>query len=610
MPRLALDQNGDPLIAYFWYNPSGNDNPVDSAIYFTGWNRSQGQFSKPVSVAVTGDISGSSGLDPTIPFALSHDASNNTLAIAYHAYSADRTTEYIDIAFSTNGGQSWTNKVVTSDTEHFFSSVDVELANGNVYLTYYHDNDGIRYLTGSETANPNTWKSSLVPTVSGYTNYYQVVGLAADSNGVPGIVYILGSATSNNLLIEYWRPTQSATPNQVMTTNGFGTDGPDVKLGYAGTAPRVVFVGQRDNNYFADYDHTVWAAESADGKTWTVANVPADNGTSMTPPAAIAGGSQGQTAITANDNGGNGTHVCGEPKLILTSDFQSFNSCSPGGQNSTASFDASYAVPRYGNNDQLFVSFQQPDVGVDLPYGVIVWVQPQGGATPQINNGGIVIHGGVSPNVSPGSLVDIYGVNLASSPTSADSSAPSLPTTLDNVQVTVNGAPAPLIYVGPSQIIMQVPYATAAGAAQVVVTSNGVASPAAAMTVQPAAPSILTYNGNRAVVQNQDYSINESNNGSKPGDVAIVYLIGSGPVNPAVPTGAFAPNSPLSNETLNTKVTVGGVNAPVIFSGMAPGFAGLVQINFQIPSMNAGDYPIQVTIGSAQSNQPIMTVTR
>jgi uncharacterized protein (TIGR03437 family) len=102
------------------------------------------------------------------------------------------------------------------------------------------------------------------------------------------------------------------------------------------------------------------------------------------------------------------------------------------------------------------------------------------------------------------------------------------------------------------------------------------------MTVQQAAPGILTYNGNRAVVQNQDYSINASTNAAKVGDVAIAYLIGLGPISPPIATGAFAPNSPPSNETLSTNVTIGGVTAPVIFSGRAPGFAGRVQINFRI----------------------------
>jgi hypothetical protein len=74
--------------------------------------------------------------------------------------------------------------------------------------------------------------------------------------------------------------------------------------------------------------------------------------------------------------------------------------------------------------------------------------------TPQINNGGIVIHAGTSAAVSPGSLVDIYGTNLAAAATNAPAGS-ALPTTLGDTQVLVNGTAAPLIYVGPLQIIFQ-----------------------------------------------------------------------------------------------------------------------------------------------------------
>jgi len=65
---------------------------------------------------------------------------------------------------------------------------------------------------------------------------------------------------------------------------------------------------------------------------------------------------------------------------------------------------------------------------------------------PQINSGGIVIHGGVSADVSPGSLVDIYGSNMAIAAASALAGT-DLPVTLGGAQVLVNGTAAPLIYV-------------------------------------------------------------------------------------------------------------------------------------------------------------------
>jgi uncharacterized protein (TIGR03437 family) len=229
------------------------------------------------------------------------------------------------------------------------------------------------------------------------------------------------------------------------------------------------------------------------------------------------------------------------------------------------------------------------------------------GTAPQINSGGIVIHAGTSATVSPGSIVDIYGTNLAAAAVNAPAGA-NLPTTLGGSQVMVNGTAAPLIYVGPQQIVFQMPYETPLGAAPVMVVNNNVASAAAPVTVQPAAPFILTYGNNRAVVVNQDGSVNASGNGDKPGNVLVAYLIGSGPLDNAIATGAAAPLSPLSQEKLATSLTIGGVNATVQFAGMTPRSAGLMQVNFVMPSIAPGDYALQVKIGSNTSNQPLITV--
>ncbi|HKE28391.1 MAG TPA: hypothetical protein VKB88_38845 [Bryobacteraceae bacterium] len=228
---------------------------------------------------------------------------------------------------------------------------------------------------------------------------------------------------------------------------------------------------------------------------------------------------------------------------------------------------------------------------------------------PQIFTGGVVIHAGVSPVVSPGSLVDIYGTNLAAAAVTATAGA-NLPTTLGGVRVLVNGMAAPLIYVGAGQVIFQMPYEAAIGTAQVVVISNNVLSPAAAVTVQAAAPFILTYGSNRAVVANQDGSVNSSTKGAKPGDELVAYLIGSGPLDNPIPTGALAPSSPLSQEKQATSVTVAGSAATVKFAGMTPGFAGLVQVNFIAPNLTSGDYPLEVMIGGITTNQPLITISQ
>jgi uncharacterized protein (TIGR03437 family) len=230
-------------------------------------------------------------------------------------------------------------------------------------------------------------------------------------------------------------------------------------------------------------------------------------------------------------------------------------------------------------------------------------------AVPQIASGGVVIHAGISSTVSPGSLVDVYGTALAAGPVSAPAGSP-VPITLGGSEVRVNGTAAPLIYVSPTLIVFQLPYETVLGGAQVEVLSNNTASASAPVTVQQAAPSILTYGNNRAVVLNQDYSVNGPANPAKVGSTAMAYLIGGGPLDNPIATGATASTTPLSRETLPVTVTVGSATAVVPFAGMAPGFAGLVQVNFTIPNLPTNDYPLQVKIGSAASNQPLVAITQ
>src|SRR5580693_10547892 len=78
--------------------------------------------------------------------------------------------------------------------------------------------------------------------------------------------------------------------------------------------------------------------------------------------------------------------------------------------------------------------------------------------TPQIFPGGVVngvtYASGVA--VAPGSIASIFGSDLAGTLAQADSVP--LSTNLANVSVTMNGVPAPLFFVGPGQINVQVPW--------------------------------------------------------------------------------------------------------------------------------------------------------
>jgi uncharacterized protein (TIGR03437 family) len=210
-------------------------------------------------------------------------------------------------------------------------------------------------------------------------------------------------------------------------------------------------------------------------------------------------------------------------------------------------------------------------------------------------------------NPAPGSLATIFGDNLSKNAPINASELP-LPTTLGEVQVTVNGHGAPLIYVSATQINFQVPYEVTPGPSSVVVIASGVPSPTFLFTVVKAAPGIFVGSASHAAAQNQDLTSNDSGHPAASGSVVVVYLTGQGPVDNPVGTGAGPPSSPHSNATLPFSATIGGQNAPVQFLGLTPGFAGLAQANIQVPALSSGSYPVVITVGGVASNGPELSI--
>mgnify|MGYP001590268716 FL=1 len=88
------------------------------------------------------------------------------------------------------------------------------------------------------------------------------------------------------------------------------------------------------------------------------------------------------------------------------------------------------------------------------------------------------------------------------------------------------------------------------------------------------------------------------------GDVVAIYATGLGAVSPAAASGAPAPSEALCRTTDTPVVNIGGVEAEVLFSGLAPGFIGLYQVNARLrPHTPTGDnVPVVLQYGSTSSN--------
>ena len=219
---------------------------------------------------------------------------------------------------------------------------------------------------------------------------------------------------------------------------------------------------------------------------------------------------------------------------------------------------------------------------------------------PMILAGGLGNAASYLPAVAPGSLLAIFGSNLAFSNVSAPSVP--LPLELAGVTVSINGIPAPLFFVSPSQVNVQVPYEVQPGNAQVVVTVGG-QSAAQSLEIVPVAPGVFTDHEVRLL----------PTAGGRAGDYLTLYLTGQGPVAPAIATGAAPPASAALDQlprlTQPVKITIGGAPAPVVFAGIPIGLVGITQINFQVPpDAPLGDQPLIVWIGDQAAKTVTVTV--
>src|SRR5262249_5297444 len=116
--------------------------------------------------------------------------------------------------------------------------------------------------------------------------------------------------------------------------------------------------------------------------------------------------------------------------------------------------------------------------------------------------------------------------------------------------------------------------------------------------VSTAAPGIFTMNGSgtgQAAIINQDGSLNTASNPAPRGTIVSVYATGQG-----------------SETAANVKLTIGGYSADLPYAGPAPGFAGLMQINAQIPGgfLQPGIQPVLLTVGGAQSQSGVTIAIR
>jgi uncharacterized protein (TIGR03437 family) len=225
--------------------------------------------------------------------------------------------------------------------------------------------------------------------------------------------------------------------------------------------------------------------------------------------------------------------------------------------------------------------------------------------------------------VAPGGLATLFSNGLASDKTLISSTT--WPNTASNRQLVINDQlAAPIYYIDGNQVNFQVPSNAPVGSNRIAVRvadTGELVAGGSSLLVGSASPGIFTATQNgagQALVLNQDNTINSSSNPANQGSIVVLYGTGQGQVSPAVPDGTAAPTGTLSNTvavptsdqrtclTSQPSMCVAfgnGILGDIKFSGLAPGYIGLWQINVAVPSGLTGTaVPVRIIINGTPSN--------
>ncbi len=223
--------------------------------------------------------------------------------------------------------------------------------------------------------------------------------------------------------------------------------------------------------------------------------------------------------------------------------------------------------------------------------------------------------------IAPNTWTTITGSGLSTTLASWHVTTSALPTSLNNVTVTVNGENAPISFVSSTQINFLTPADIVPGTpAKIQVTNNGLASAVVSVPVVSLAPAFFvigtnsTSGNNYIAATHADGTLigpagllkGATTTPAKPGETIVLYATGFGQTNPVIPN-AQAITAPLPLPVLPT-IVIDGLPAQVTFAGLTG--TGVYQINVVVPQgvMTNSDLLVAGLLGNGET-QPNAYIT-
>ncbi len=194
--------------------------------------------------------------------------------------------------------------------------------------------------------------------------------------------------------------------------------------------------------------------------------------------------------------------------------------------------------------------------------------------------------------LAPNTIASIFAQGGAFADSEGVFSSLPLPKVLADTEVLLNEKAVPLFFVGPGQINFFVPGDVATnGQLELLVVrkSNGQVIASGSVQMDTGSPGLFTATSTgqgQVAAINQDGTVNTPANPIARGQVISLFGTGLGRVSNAPTDGDPAPTSPLAEGTrpdVSFNLLANVKPEDISFSGLAPGFVGLWQINVKIP---------------------------
>jgi uncharacterized protein (TIGR03437 family) len=508
-------------------------------------------------------------------------------------------------------------------------------SSGNLYVADTGNNRVLRYsrpVSQSGRIAPDVvlGQSSYTTSTSGAVSGSSLNSPSAIGIGPAGEVFI--ADTGNSRVLEF-------SPNPGTGAAAFRVFGqPNFSSGvlYSAVSPQTL---NGPTGVFIDAAYDLYIADTGNNRVLVFPNTQSssDNG----PPAALV---FGQPLFNSNSVGGGAYGLHAPEDVALDSSGNIY--VSDTGNNRVIIFPSVIFAQQTGTAAVGVVG--QPDFGGNTPD----WDTPDGLATADSLFGPLgvyvdrqdTLYVGDSGNnrvlqflraavivnasnllpsvpVAQGSIATLFSGNIVDQPQGADTSP--LPTALSKRQIVVNDSLlSPLFASATGQINFQVPSSAPVGTDRIAVRTSDTGELVAggSFSVAATAPGLFTSGQSGAgqgVVLNQDGTVNGAANPAARGSVITVFGTGQGQVSPPVPDGVPAPSSPLAysvtvsatsaDQCLNQQsmcIVFGNVLGSVQFSGLAPGWVGLWQIDASVPTdaSTGSAVPLKVVIDGIPSN--------